>query len=52
MALIHRISKNYEFSLSVVEMARILLRINYSTLLWLWLGVFFFENHEGKPRIF
>lgn len=36
----------------VVEMACVLLCVDYSRLFWLLFGVFIYENHEGKPRIF
>lgn len=35
----------------VVGMGWIMLRIDYSRLFWLLFGVFSYENHEGKPRI-
>lgn len=44
-------AKKYDFSRAVVEMAWIMLRIDYSRLFWLLFGVFSYENHEGKPRI-
>lgn len=44
-------AKNYDFSRAVVEMAWIMLRIDYSRLFWILFGVFSYENHEGKPRI-
>lgn len=46
------IAKEYENSVAVVEMAWILMGIDYSRLFWLLFGVFSYENHEGKPRIF
>lgn len=46
------INKDYEFSRGVVEMAWIMLSVDYSRLFWLLFGVFSYENHEGKPRIF
>jgi hypothetical protein len=42
----------YELSRGVVEMGWILLSVDYSRLFWLLFGVFSYENHEGKPRIF
>lgn len=45
------ISKNYEFSRAVVEMAWIMLSVDYSRLFWLLFGVFSYENHGGKPPI-
>lgn len=42
----------FDFSrAAVIEMAWIMLRIDYSRLFWLLFGVFSYENHEGKPRI-
>lgn len=46
------INKDYEFSRGVVKMAWIMLSVDYSRLFWLLCGVFSYENHEGKPRIF
>jgi hypothetical protein len=46
------VSENYEVFLGVVEMAWIMLSVDYSRLFWLLFGVFSYENHEGKPRIF
>ncbi|KAI6698629.1 hypothetical protein NL676_018748 [Syzygium grande] len=46
------INKDYEFSRGVVEMGWIMLSVDYSRLFWLLFGVFSYENHEGKPRIF
>ena len=47
------VSNKYDLisSSGVVEMAWIMLRIDYSRLFWLLFGVFSYENHEGKPRI-
>ncbi|KAG8650066.1 hypothetical protein MANES_08G174101v8 [Manihot esculenta] len=46
------IAKDYEFARGVlVEMAWIMLCVDYSRLFWLLFGVFSYENHEGKPRI-
>ncbi|KAB2008860.1 hypothetical protein ERO13_D10G116966v2 [Gossypium hirsutum] len=46
------VSKDYyDFSHAVVEMAWIMLSVDYSRLFWLLFGVFSYENHEGKPRI-
>lgn len=41
----------YELSCGVVEMAWIMLSVDYSRLLWQLFGVFSYENHEWKPRI-
>lgn len=48
------VSKSFDFSHErgvVVEMAGIMLSVDYSRLFWLLFGVFSYENHEGKPRI-
>ena len=46
-------NNEYEFSRGVVEMAwTIMLSVDYSRLFWLLFGVFYYEYHEGKPRIF
>lgn len=45
------IAKEYEFSRAVIEMAWIILRIDYSRLFWLLFRVFSYDYHEGKPRI-
>lgn len=44
-------AEDFDFSHGVVDMAWIMLRIDYSRLFWLLFGVFSYENHEGKPRI-
>ncbi|EPS71012.1 hypothetical protein M569_03758, partial [Genlisea aurea] len=46
--------KYQEFSRQAVAVGItwIMLRIDYSRLSWLLFGVFSYENHEGKPRIF
>lgn len=46
------VTKEYEFLRGAVEMAWIMLSVDYSRLFWLLFGVFSYENHEGKPRIF
>lgn len=48
------VASSFEFShekSAVVEMAGIMLSIDYSRLFWLLFRVFSYENHEGKPRI-
>lgn len=46
--MVHK--KFYEISFGFVEMAWIMLSVDYSRLLWQLFGVFSYENH-WKPRI-
>ncbi|CAN6467317.1 unnamed protein product [Victoria cruziana] len=43
--------RNYVFQRCVVELATIMQRVDSARLFWLFLGLFSYENHEGKPRI-
>ncbi|CAN6802925.1 hypothetical protein Bca4012_094962 [Brassica carinata] len=49
----HMIAKEHDYNIHLegVDMAWVLLCVDYSRLFWLLFGVFSYENHEGKPRI-
>ncbi|KAL0714130.1 hypothetical protein Bca4012_021109 [Brassica carinata] len=52
----HMITKEHDYKTRhlggvVLDMAWVLLCVDYSRLFWLLFGVFSYENHEGKPRI-
>ncbi|KAK7276117.1 hypothetical protein RIF29_17250 [Crotalaria pallida] len=38
-------------TLMMMKMGTIMQTINYSTLFWLFFGLFSYVNHEGKSRI-